>query len=171
MNSSKKVKAPILGLLYNLVFDEKVRSEFNKSPRKVAEVFGLSDAEYDNLITANSSGDFRSTLGEMLANEVSNHLSKPQLLIPNSEVYRETPTLSATYNLLHDGSVSDYIQSQDKQKYQNFFDTFGVTDPKVQEAFETWVPEVEVMSKAIHDELAEVVKEDFSEPDTDPDFN
>ncbi|KAF7764211.1 hypothetical protein PCIT_b0147 [Pseudoalteromonas citrea] len=174
----KKAKAPVLGLVYNLVFDPKVRSEFNKTPKKVAEVFGLTESEYDNLITANSTGDFQTTLGELLSKEVGSQLSKPQLLIPNSEDYINTPTISATYNLLHNGNVSDYIQheegkvtEEDKQRYTNFFDTFGISDKKVQEAFETWVPEVNELTKSINSELKEVVKEDFSKPDADPKFS
>ncbi|WP_046006474.1 hypothetical protein [Pseudoalteromonas rubra] len=158
MEKNIKPKAPLLALIYNLVFVEQVSNEFNRSPRKVAEVFGLSDEEFDFLITAGATGDFKSKLIEKLADEVSNNLSRPQLLIPNLKEYKPAPTLSANFNVIHDGSIADYILEKNEQNYQNFFDTFGLTDPKVQQAFRTGESEVEAMSEAIQKELATIVE-------------
>lgn len=163
MSNSNKAKAPLLGLIYNLVFDKRIYAEFIKSPKKVAEVFGLSDDEYNEIVNLQGGTD-NDGLANKLAEELKSTLSKPALLIPNSELYTETPTISAVYNLLHDGSVSDYLQRGPKepQCYKNFFDTFGISNPIVQESFETYVPEVGVMSAAMAVEVAEVVHRDFS---------
>lgn len=158
-NEIQKAKAPVLGLIYNLIFEPSVKTAFSKNPNKICKLFGLSTKETNDFIDRGSDFALEQIKQELDA------LATPCFIIPHSKTYRSTPTLSVANTLLTNGTVSDLFQPNDEAYRYSLYDAFELKDTNVIKAFEQVKPEVTVISKQIHKELERMVKLDFNDAD------
>lgn len=157
MTPTKKAKAPFLALAFNLVFDPHIANEFKKKPRKVLEAFGIDDSDKDRLMAE----DAQEFLVDKVTQDIDAH-TKPEVIIPHHELYWSIPTLSLTYTLLTNGTVSDRYQPDDEEYREKLFSVFGVEGENLKKAFEMVRPDTGVIIESVLHEFNNIVEKDFS---------